>query len=65
MKSGRKFCYVSAMTIDMLAMIWNTYIDGPGQWYGLCIIGGFGTAAYEAITQLTVYFLLSNMADLD
>ncbi|KAF1344827.1 major facilitator superfamily domain-containing protein [Delphinella strobiligena] len=55
MKLGRKFCYIGAMTINMLALIWNTYFDGPGQWYGLCIVGGFGTAAYEAIIQLTIF----------
>lgn len=54
MKFGRKGCYIGAMTLNMVSLIWNTYFYGAGEWYGLCILGGFGTAAYEAIIQLTV-----------
>lgn len=40
--------------MNMCSLIWNAYFNGTAQWYGLCIVGGFGTAAYEAIIQLTV-----------
>ncbi|KAI1629195.1 putative MFS transporter [Exophiala viscosa] len=55
MKIGRKFVFISSMTINMAAALWNAYIFGTVQWYLNNAFGGIGTSAYEAIIQLTVF----------
>lgn len=54
MRFGRKFVFVTSMTINMAAALWNAYIYGTTQWYLNNAFGGIGTSAYEAIIQLTV-----------
>ncbi len=56
MKWGRKFVYVSSMSINMGAALWNAWIYGTTQWYFNNAFGGVGTSAYEAIIQLTVCY---------
>ncbi|EED13270.1 MFS transporter, putative [Talaromyces stipitatus ATCC 10500] len=55
MKWGRKIVFIASMTINMGTALWNAYFQGTVQWYLNCMIGGFGTSAYQAIIQLTIF----------
>ena len=56
MKLGRKIVYILSMVFVAAGSIWGGFFYGTPQYYILCIITGIGTAAYEALIQLTVSF---------
>lgn len=56
MKFGRKIVYILSLTFVCGSSIWGGLFYGTAENYILSIIGGIGTAAYEALIQLTVSY---------
>lgn len=54
MKIGRKFVYLASLIIMVCMYTWAAVFTGTAQWYGNCLLGGFGTSAYQALIQLTI-----------
>lgn len=55
MKFGRKIVYILSLTFVCGSSIWGGLFYGTAENYILSIIGGIGTAAYEALIQLTIF----------
>ena len=72
MKFGRRLVYLSSLVIQIGGQCFTASFHGVGQWYGACLVGGIGTAACDALVQLTVSWsahftwmlVLMQMADL-
>jgi hypothetical protein len=54
MKLGRKIVYILSLLFVLGSGIWGAYFEGTAQYYAMLAIGGIGTAAYQALIQLTV-----------
>lgn len=54
---GRKIVFILSLVLVAASDIWGGLFYGTAQNYILSIIGGIGTAAYEALVQLTVGFI--------
>lgn len=61
MKLGRKIVYILSLILLGSGSIWGGLFHGTAQNYILSMINGIGTAAYQALIQLTVgsFFFLS------
>lgn len=54
MKLGRKIVYILSLCLTVASGIWGGFFYGTGQYYIMLAINGVGTAAYQALIQLTV-----------
>jgi hypothetical protein len=54
MKLGRKIVYILSLFFVLGSGIWGAFFEGTAQYYAMLAIGGIGTAAYQALIQLTV-----------
>lgn len=54
MKFGRKIVYILSLIFVGASGIWGAFYVGTGQYYVMTTISGMGTAAYQALIQLTV-----------
>lgn len=54
MKLGRKIVYILSLLFVLGSGIWGRFFEGTAQYYVMLAIGGIGTAAYQALIQLTV-----------
>lgn len=54
MKLGRKIVYILSLVILLGGSVWGGYYHGTAQYYIMLAIQGIGTAAYQALIQLTV-----------
>lgn len=54
MKLGRKIVYILSLLLTVASGIWGGFFYGTGQYYVMLAINGVGTAAYQALIQLTV-----------
>lgn len=65
MKFGRKIIYILSLVILCGGSIWGAFYNGTAQYYIMLVIQGIGTAAYQALIQLTVsIYRLSFSAEL-
>lgn len=58
MKFGRKIVYILSLVFVMAGGIWGGFYHGTAQYYVMEIVSGIGTAAYQALIQLTVCFVV-------
>jgi MFS family permease len=56
-KIGRRFVFLASTIITAASSIWAGAFHGTPQWMLNNAMNGIGTAAYQAIIQLTVGFL--------
>ena len=54
MKFGRKIIYILSLVFILAGGIWGGFFEGPVQYYFMLALTGIGTAAYQALIQLTV-----------
>jgi MFS family permease len=54
MKFGRKIVFIMSLICVAASSIWGGFYHGTGQYYTMTTINGIGTAAYQALIQLTV-----------
>lgn len=54
MKFGRKIIYILSLLILLGGSVWGGFYTGTTQYYIMLAIQGIGTAAYQALIQLTV-----------
>lgn len=54
MKVGRKIVYILSLLLLVGGSVWGKYYTGTAQYYIMLAIQGVGTAAYQALIQLTV-----------
>ena len=54
MKVGRKIVYILSLICLLGGSVWGGFYTGTGQYYVMLAIQGIGTAAYQALIQLTV-----------
>lgn len=54
MKFGRKIVYILSLLLLVGGSVWGKYYTGTAQYYIMLAIQGIGTAAYQALIQLTV-----------
>ena len=54
MKYGRKVVFIISLLFVLGGDIWGGLFHGTAQFYLSCTVSGMGTAAYEALVQLTV-----------
>jgi MFS family permease len=54
MKFGRKIVYILSLVILLGGSVWGGFYTGTTQYYIMLAIQGIGTAAYQALIQLTV-----------
>jgi MFS family permease len=54
MKLGRKIVYILSLAILLGGSVWGGFYHGTAQYYVMLAIQGIGTAAYQALIQLTV-----------
>mgnify|MGYP001658118254 CR=1 FL=1 len=54
MKFGRKIVYILSLLILLGGSVWGGFYTGTTQYYIMLAIQGVGTAAYQALIQLTV-----------
>jgi MFS family permease len=54
MKLGRKIVYILSLVILLGGSVWGGFYHGTAQYYIMLAIQGIGTAAYQALIQLTV-----------
>ncbi|KAH1328056.1 hypothetical protein KXW75_000190 [Aspergillus fumigatus] len=57
MKLGRKIVYILSLLFVLGSGIWGRFFEGTAQYYVMLAIGGIGTAAYQALIQLTIFDL--------
>jgi MFS family permease len=57
MKLGRKIVYILSLLCLLGGSVWGGFYTGTGQYYVMLAIQGIGTAAYQALIQLTVGFI--------
>lgn len=55
MKIGRRPVFLLSTVICMCAGIWLGKFTGTGQWMLSMVLNGIGTAAYQAVIQLSVF----------
>ncbi|KAJ9320373.1 hypothetical protein DTO027B5_558 [Paecilomyces variotii] len=55
MKLGRKIVYILSLCLTVASGIWGGFFYGTGQYYIMLAINGVGTAAYQALIQLTIF----------
>jgi MFS family permease len=55
MKIGRRPVFLATTIICMCAGIWLGKFTGTGQWMMAMVLNGFGTSAYQAVIQLSVF----------
>ncbi|OKO97232.1 hypothetical protein PENSUB_10026 [Penicillium subrubescens] len=55
MKLGRKIVYILSLVILLGGSVWGGFYHGTAQYYIMLAIQGIGTAAYQALIQLTVH----------
>ncbi|KAJ6184864.1 hypothetical protein N7519_006165 [Penicillium mononematosum] len=55
MKFGRKIIYILSLVILCGGSIWGAFYTGTAQYYIMLVIQGIGTAAYQALIQLTIF----------
>lgn len=58
MKFGRKIVFIVSLVFILAGGIWGGFFEGTVQYYFMLALTGVGTAAYQALIQLTVCFLL-------
>jgi MFS family permease len=63
MKFGRKIVYILSLLILLGGSVWGGFYTGTAQYYIMLAIQGVGTAAYQALIQLTVGFRLVYVFD--
>jgi MFS family permease len=56
MKFGRKIVYILSLIFVGASGIWGGFYTGTVQYYVMLCVSGMGTAAYQALIQLTVCF---------
>jgi MFS family permease len=54
MKLGRKVVYILSLICLLGGSVWGGFYTGTTQYYIMLAIQGIGTAAYQALIQLTV-----------
>lgn len=54
MKFGRKIVYILSLICVLAGGIWGGFYEGTVQYYVMLTLTGIGTAAYQALIQLTV-----------
>ena len=55
MKIGRRPVFLATIIIDTCSMIWIGKFNGVAQWMLSTVLMGIGTAAYQAVIQLSVF----------
>ncbi|KAJ5668212.1 uncharacterized protein N7477_006782 [Penicillium maclennaniae] len=55
MKLGRKIVYILSLVCLLGGSVWGGFYTGTGQYYVMLAIQGIGTAAYQALIQLTIF----------
>ncbi|KAJ5768345.1 hypothetical protein N7533_000928 [Penicillium manginii] len=55
MKVGRKIVYILSLLLLVGGSVWGKYYTGTAQYYIMLAIQGVGTAAYQALIQLTIF----------
>ncbi|KAG2417260.1 hypothetical protein HFD88_008479 [Aspergillus terreus] len=55
MKFGRKIVFIMSLICVAASSIWGGFYHGTGQYYTMTTINGIGTAAYQALIQLTIF----------
>ncbi|CAG8897623.1 unnamed protein product [Penicillium egyptiacum] len=55
MKFGRKIIYILSLVILCGGSVWGGFYTGTAQYYIMLVIQGIGTAAYQALIQLTIF----------
>ncbi|PWY90957.1 MFS transporter [Aspergillus heteromorphus CBS 117.55] len=55
MKYGRKIVYIISLMFVLASGIWGGFYQGVGQYYVMMMVNGMGTAAYQALIQLTIF----------
>ncbi|KAJ6111885.1 hypothetical protein N7523_007946 [Penicillium sp. IBT 18751x] len=55
MKLGRKIVYILSLVCLLGGSVWGGFYTGTGQYYIMLAIQGIGTAAYQALIQLTIF----------
>jgi hypothetical protein len=61
MKLGRKIVYILSLLCLLGGSVWGGFYTGTGQYYVMLGIQGIGTAAYQALIQLTVRFISNSV----
>lgn len=54
MKFGRKIVYILSLILLLGGSVWGKFYTGTAQYYIMLSVSGIGTAAYQALIQLTV-----------
>jgi MFS family permease len=54
-KIGRRSVFLASTVICMCAGIWLGYFNGTTSWMLAMVLNGVGTAAYQAVIQLSVF----------
>ncbi|KAJ5153092.1 uncharacterized protein N7482_009570 [Penicillium canariense] len=55
MKLGRKIVYILSLVVLLGGSLWGGFYHGTAQYYIMLAIQGIGTAAYQALIQLTIF----------
>lgn len=58
MKFGRKIVYILSLVFILAGGVWGGFFNGTVQYYFMLALTGVGTAAYQALIQLTVRLFL-------
>lgn len=64
MKFGRKIVYILSLVFILAGGVWGGFFNGTVQYYFMSVLTGVGTAAYQALIQLTVRFLFPSQKGL-
>lgn len=54
MKFGRRIVYILSLVFILVGGVWGGFFEGTAQYYLMMVVTGIGTAAYQALIQLTV-----------
>lgn len=57
MRFGRKIVYILSLLFVLGSGIWGGFYQGVSQYYIMMVVNGIGTAAYQALIQLTVCYV--------
>ncbi|CAI7613921.1 unnamed protein product [Penicillium bialowiezense] len=55
MKFGRKIIYILSLLVLLGGSVWGGFYTGTSQYYVMLAVQGIGTAAYQALIQLTIF----------
>ncbi|ODM16411.1 hypothetical protein SI65_07918 [Aspergillus cristatus] len=58
MKFGRKIVYILSLLFILAGGVWGGFFEGTAQYYLMMVVTGIGTAAYQALIQLTAILIL-------